>query len=1068
MDLLSPLNNKISVDESLSLTADKLVNAVQNIMRSVKNEEDLKIGFEKQLEPLCQTIDVNLESKYERSIYRSGRVDAMHGALVIEYKKPHEFRNDKKVEDAYSQICRYLTGLSKEKKDNLFITKSNVAGVGFDGESIFFVVYSGDITVPKTELDIKDFVKLGSYKFNSLSARTLLTYLRSLARKMLNSENITDAFGPQSIVANKIVSALTVGLKQWDNQYRAQTFFNEWKRLFGIVYGEQFNSQQEKELQAIIDLYKPPIQVDIQHILFVLHTYYVLLIKLITVDYLYVPESSFISSYSHELSHCPNSKLKEKLGYIEEGGIYNTKGISNFLEGDFFRWYLYTMWPGLEDALREMARALTDFEPSSPVLNPELIRDLLKRIYQSLIPRVVRHKLGEYYTPDWLAEFILSEIGYNGNTGKRILDPACGTGTFLVLAIRRAIVYGKKHHLKPIEILKKISKRIWGFDLNPLAVLAARTNYLLALGNLIDESTQIEIPIYLADSVLWPEQRGQMELGPAGGEYIPIPTSTQTFNIPRWLKSDWQLRIASEVVESLVKQQTPTSEAVEVLKERGLLFPPNEQVISLFYEQLLHLEQSNKNGIWARFLKNLSAPMIAGNFDYVVGNPPWIRWDYLSQEYRRATLEMWKDYGLFSLKGFETRLGGGKKDFSMLFTYAAADYYLSKNGKLGFLITQEVFKAKGAGEGFRHFRLGKKGKPLKMLKAHDFTAFKPFEDAANKTAAFVLTKGEETSYPVPYYVWSRKVKGAFLTKSKLNARPHGKPTGAWQTMNEEQERLNALKGECAYTAVLGANPNPYGVFWLEIQQVLANGNIIVRNLAELGKIEFESKPAQIEPDLVYPALRGSDIKRWKGTPQIYMLVTQDPEFRRGYPEPRMRSQWTRTMGYLLQFKRQLLERPLFKKYYKRDLDAFYSQFNISEKTFSPYKVVWKRMSNDIVSCVISTFKTPIDHKKVVPFETTTFIALDNPDESHFLCSILNSNCIREYIKTFSSSGRGFGSPSILKHIGIPKYNSRDEIHRRLSELSRLLHDHVLKGENGAMRGLEVEVDSLVEKMFRIG
>ena len=43
---------------------------------------------------------------------------------------------------------------------------------------------------------------------------------------------------------------------------------------------------------------------------------------------------------------------------------------------------------------------------------PELTRDLLKQLYQYLVPRHLRHDLGEYYTPDWLAQ--------------RVLDPACG------------------------------------------------------------------------------------------------------------------------------------------------------------------------------------------------------------------------------------------------------------------------------------------------------------------------------------------------------------------------------------------------------------------------------------------------------------------------------------------------------------------------------------------------------------------------------------------------------------------------------------------------------------------
>ncbi len=90
-----------------------------------------------------------------------------------------------------------------------------------------------------------------------------------------------------------------------------------------------------------------------------------------------------------------------------------------------------------------------------------------------------------YYTPDWLAELVISEVGYDGNSNKRFLDPACGSGTFLVLAMKRARQYALDNFKNETETLEGILKNIAGFDLNPLAVLAARTNYLIALGKLI-------------------------------------------------------------------------------------------------------------------------------------------------------------------------------------------------------------------------------------------------------------------------------------------------------------------------------------------------------------------------------------------------------------------------------------------------------------------------------------------------------------------------------------------------------------------------------------------------------
>ena len=86
-------------------------------------------------------------------------------------------------------------------------------------------------------------------------------------------------------------------------------------------------------------------------------------------------------------------------------------------------------------------------------------------------------------------------------------------------------------------------------------------------------------------------------------------------------------------------------------------------------------------------------------------------------------------------------MGAGEKDFSMLFTYASCDNYLKEGGKLAFLITHEVFKSKGAGEGFRQFELKEKKIPLRVILMEDMVDLKPFQ-AANKTSLFVLEKGK--------------------------------------------------------------------------------------------------------------------------------------------------------------------------------------------------------------------------------------------------------------------------------------------------------------------------------------
>jgi type I restriction-modification system DNA methylase subunit len=68
-----------------------------------------------------------------------------------------------------------------------------------------------------------------------------------------------------------------------------------------------------------------------------------------------------------------------------------------------------------------------------------------------LVDPDTRHDLGEFYTPDWLAEIMLDHV-LAENPDVRLLDPACGSGTFLYTAIRL-----KRRWLKERDDL-----RYWG------------------------------------------------------------------------------------------------------------------------------------------------------------------------------------------------------------------------------------------------------------------------------------------------------------------------------------------------------------------------------------------------------------------------------------------------------------------------------------------------------------------------------------------------------------------------------------------------------------------------------
>jgi hypothetical protein len=113
-----------------------------------------------------------------------------------------------------------------------------------------------------------------------------------------------------------------------------------------------------------------------------------------------------------ELAGADSDLLLRRLKDMEEGGIFRAFGISNLLEGDFSSWYLHApAWGNeMESAVRDLLKLLNEYEPTTLSIRREETRDLFKKLYHYLLPREIRHALGEYYTPDWLAQRLLNQI----------------------------------------------------------------------------------------------------------------------------------------------------------------------------------------------------------------------------------------------------------------------------------------------------------------------------------------------------------------------------------------------------------------------------------------------------------------------------------------------------------------------------------------------------------------------------------------------------------------------------------------------------------------------------------
>ena len=98
------------------------------------------------------------------------------------------------------------------------------------------------------------------------------------------------------------------------------------------------------------------------------------------------------------------------------------------------------MGDDIVDIVQETNDTIDMFDLSSFVLKPEAMQDIFQEIYMELIPKELRHIMGEYFSPDWIVEHVLDMVGFDGeNIESTLIDPTCGSGTFITQALKRII-----------------------------------------------------------------------------------------------------------------------------------------------------------------------------------------------------------------------------------------------------------------------------------------------------------------------------------------------------------------------------------------------------------------------------------------------------------------------------------------------------------------------------------------------------------------------------------------------------------------------------------------------------
>lgn len=666
---------------------------------------------------------------------------------------------------------------------------------------------------------------------------------------------------------------------------------------------------------------------------------------------------------------------------------------------------------------------------SLQALKPALGIDRYRNLYHDLLPRKVRHYLGEYYTPYWLVQRVIDHLQNWPNPVTRLADPACGSGGFLLEALMRwcyedewtefeqyrnldgSVELGPDMESLPtIPAMPLSTMPVVGIDLSPLAVLTARANLALTC-----------------------RQVGLMN---------SVPENSQ--GEPQQLPVHWGDAITGQAFS---KDGTELDQPVFTL---------------------------------------------TGKVDCIVGNPPWISWDLLDPRYREQTENDWRRLGLFQATGMDCILGKGKKDLSMLLSYAVSKELLRDHGILSFVMTRSVLQNDGSGKGFRRFILGD-DEPLQVVQVDDFSAISAFENASTKAIVIVWKKGKPTSYPVPVTRWVKhqshqrlpwsdrwRATRQLLDESKETGAPSqaDDATSPWITgLAADLDDMQAILGASSCRAHEGVNTGgANGVYWFSaatpIEDLELNDDELVNvtNLARSGKRRVPQVQASLEGKYLFPFVRGSKLGRWYANVDSLLLLVQDPAKRRGVDEEVLRSTAPATWEYLKSMEPILRERAALNRYFANHKNPsrsapFYSMFNVGKYTLKPYKVAWHRMKSPIGAAVLES----VCGKLVMPQETHAFVATSTREEAYFLAAQLNHPFVNQVANSLSIPGsKSFASPHLLDKVQLVRFSNDDAIHGQIVELAMEIQRQVtaMKGEVGEeAKQMIITLESLVLPLF---
>jgi len=938
-----------------------------------------------------------------------GSADTLYNKIII------EFENDLRASlpHAKEQLAGYLLGQFN-------------SGEGYNftlivSDCIHWKVFAPDISqiehlekLKEHELILNE-IESTSFSLDENNAEDFYFWLDRFLfkeeKQRATLKRIEESFGNQSNVFIESFRELDKQFNEVKKFGEVQVSFEQWNKFLSIAYGAFDGSDSN----------------------FLIHTYLSIFSKMLA--YAAVSNDDFIDDV--------------ELKGIIKGDIFDKYNIKNFIDNDFFHWVGNDKsFRGLKKVFRLIAQEISAFDFN------EVDEDILKGVYQELIDLDTRHALGEYYTPDWLCERVVNE--YHFTATDKILDPACGSGSFLRAAIQRI------KQLNPEITVEEIVNNVYGIDIHPLSVQIAKTNILIALGKELRKGKlPVHINIILANSLIAPE--GASDL--FGNDFVLTIDRKKLLLSTQILDDNELFNTAVEICNDMAEEvlhKAPESEQtlINVIRIHTNNYRFNGNISESFYKIYLALKEVKEKGrdsIWGFIIKNLYKPyFLSKRFQYVIGNPPWFTYSSIkNEEYQNLLLSLATKYkvkpnSVANLPHLE---------IAAIFMSYCSSYFLKEQGKMAFVLPRSFFSAdhhdntrSGAAEGFRLTQIWDLNdvSPLFRIPSCAFFA----EKADNKRALPAGgIAGITFSGNLPYH--NCKLEKAL---PKLTETPtvwfyakQGSSTAFSTRQIKIQNEVNPYKNLFKQ----GATIVPRAFYFVQLTQDEPNWQALNTHIKSLEDIQADAKApwkslkfhGKIESNFVFrTALSRSILPFALYKPDLVIL----PIFIEKDEQNQKRIQICTARELLLKGYRDAnkwftnveriwdqLKTEKSKNMSSNDRIDFQKGLS-SQNLNAPYLVLYNSSAKDANATVVK--RADYDLEFIV--ESVTYVLYcTSLFEAFYLSAILNSTRPNQMMKDFQAKGL-FGPRHVHKKIldiYYPKFNAKNKTHVRLAELSEKAH-----------------------------